>query len=474
MKYFGLVLGILTVITLIRLPIIADYLAFTSDMGSYLMTKNWVLGDDPTGQKLAHFRPPLVGYLLVPFTSLFGALTGSKILAVISSTFIGIPFWLIVRKYVHPALAVALTVVFVFIPYYADYTAWGYLTLLGLAGLLLAYNGLILTLNQERWGRLILCVSMVGLAALNQTALAIFLIIAFVDLITSPRNKWFTIKTLIAGSILCLVWAPFYLLHVPLTHGLMLDAPLFSFQVSVYVWLYAIGIVTAIALAPHRSMWLLPVTIVIAVLGQLHSSDIVINNVMVRSVYVLPFLLVFAGGLAIEERIVKHWRSLYVVPAVVVCVCVLGLGAYWHVKFSEAADHLDMLNSENLAAVHWIGDNTPTDSVVFSHPMGLGYYVGALSPRAWSGSWWRLAPEEFRGEQAALNCTLGWSVDCDPYEFKTTFGYDFILWDSRTWQEIFGKKDHFMKGWAITTDLPWLTVEYQYQGVYVYQLASPD
>src|SRR3972149_4747335 len=57
---WALTLGLLALV-LLRLTLLDDYLAYSGDMASYLMTRNYLLGADPTGYMVAYWRRPLVG-----------------------------------------------------------------------------------------------------------------------------------------------------------------------------------------------------------------------------------------------------------------------------------------------------------------------------------------------------------------------------------------------------------------------------
>ncbi len=77
------------------------------DGGAYLLSRNAVLGDEPTGAGFP--RPPLApGWLLVPFTELFGDDIGYKLWSVAASLLPVLPVYLLARRLEHghsPALA---------------------------------------------------------------------------------------------------------------------------------------------------------------------------------------------------------------------------------------------------------------------------------------------------------------------------------------------------------------------------------
>lgn len=88
-----------------------------------------------------------------------------------------------------------------------------------------------------------------------------------------------------------------------------------------------------------------------------------------------------------------------------------------------------MLTRDNLAGVRWIESNTSPDSGIFTHPNGLGWWVGGMVKRRWSGSWMDVAPRGFQPHQAAFQCAVRWRIDCDPSELST-LGYQYIFVDT--------------------------------------------
>ena len=120
----------LTVVFVIRCCIAAGHLDMGCDIATYLATTNAFFGQDPTGFGLD--RPPLIALPVKVFALVFGDLNGVKLLGILLSVAIGIPFYLIAKRISHPWIAVAMTIVFVLTPAYSDMLTWGYITMFGM------------------------------------------------------------------------------------------------------------------------------------------------------------------------------------------------------------------------------------------------------------------------------------------------------------------------------------------------------
>jgi hypothetical protein len=130
----------------VRYYIVAQHLDMGGDIANYLSTMNTLFGDDVTGVGLN--RPPLIGFVLKPFTLVFGDLAGVKMLGALVSVLMGIPFYLLMRRISHPWIAVAMTIVFVLTPAYSDMLSWGYLTMFGISFIMLALHFLLRVLEE--------------------------------------------------------------------------------------------------------------------------------------------------------------------------------------------------------------------------------------------------------------------------------------------------------------------------------------
>lgn len=457
-------------IFLIRLPLVNDYMSFTSDMGSYLMTRNWVLGNDPTGQMPGHFRPPLVGAILVPFTWAWGDLVGSKLLAILSSVLFVVPFFFLAKRFVSPWVAFFASLVLISLPMYAQLLAGGYLALLAY-GLLLLGLLAIIEIKAGRWRWWTLPPIIVLLAGLNQTTAVLFGITGGLLLLSSRGPN--TVKAMFAmavGVLLSLAWLPFYWLHTPGNNPLLFDAPHFLNSLPN---LEAIGsaslILVAFLVVPRRMFPFVLPTLALLLMAQYTSADAGINNLLQRTHYILLMIATLGAAVLVDTLVKGLPLRLQQSLLVITVTGLVFLQMSWFTAFHYNAERINMLTAANLAALDWIRDNTPPDAKLYVHPNGLGWYVGGLVPRAWSGSWNGKAPRGFLEEQLAFNCAVGWKNDCDPYALRDLHGNDYILVDRSTFQLVRGKPEG---GWAITAGVPWLRSVFEKGSVNIYAFSN--
>lgn len=449
-----LCLGLL-IIFIIRVPLINDYLGFSSDMGSYLMTRNWVLGNDPTGHVPAHFRPPLIGVLLVPFTWALGDLTGSKLLAILVSLSPSIPMFILLRRYGSPGLAAFGGLLIVVHPLFGDIVAGGYVTLPALALGIWALVALLDVLeDKDKWWKLVLPI--VLLVGMNQTVVQLMAGVFVLVRLSAGRNIRKASLGLAVGGLLSQVWLPFYWEHIPFMYSLYADgAPWLA--VTPQVWVTAEMVITIILILlgdQRKTGWLMVPTVALGLLGNLSSGDALFNNTFHRAAYVLPVFSVAAFVLAIDkhrESIIKLFAAYRYGLAILSLALIVLLGIFWAEMFARTASKLDMLMPESVAAIDWIRENTPKDAKVWVHPQGLGWWIGGLAPRAWSGSWY--LPLSFkRAEYAAALCAFQWR-ECEPYKLRDEFEIDYVLIDERNpVQDIHGRPED---GWLRVAEATW-------------------
>jgi hypothetical protein len=474
---FNSLLLVLVLFLAVRLTLAFDYLGFASDMGSHLMTRNWVLGDDPTGHKLAHFRPPLYGALLVPFTIALGDLMGAKVLAILASVLLAIPMYIFSRRWLSPWWAVAAALALINTPQLADILAGNQITLTSLALALWGWHWLLdayeyppsldwygnARYHSVLWKPALPIFLLMGT---NQSTMSVFIIVAGVMLLFA-KNRGLGLASLIFAGAIAGLWLPFYLVHLPGEHVLRWpDVPL------VYVIVRGDGFFTFVALvgAGLLSGLKLPKYIIwpglaLSLLALVNSGDILLNNSLQRGLYIAPAFAAIgvayaAQGLANSAK--GHIRyAIASIPLMLFAVW----GALWWPTFHDVARQLDILTPDNLAAIEWIGENTPEGAVIYATPQGLGWWTGGLAPRAWYGSW-RTAPVEFEDEQQAWICAIGWRHTCDPYELRDSYNVSYLLLDTEK-----GAKEQRLETWP-TEATPWLREVWQQGEVRVYEWAE--
>src|SRR3990167_4372381 len=313
--------GAMSLLLTMRLTLFNDWPIFGDDMASYLMTKNWVafLGADPVGFKEAHFRPPLVGVLLLPFTWLWGDLGGSKMLALLVSVLVAVPAYRFARYWLNQWPAVIVSILLITDLWVASYAFTGYLVIIALGLTLWALRELLDILVLDRFlliggnsgvtgviphgatWRLVLSVFL--LVGFNQTAVPIFGPVALVFVALGGR-RWEAARALGWSALASLAWVyPFYSVNSPFGESMTFGGvPAIQwYPVEVYS-LYAFPVVALVAagLVFHwrdRRWWLLAVPgVLFAVVSNVGLSDVAWNNVFRRTAYLLPPQIGRASG----------------------------------------------------------------------------------------------------------------------------------------------------------------------------------
>lgn len=424
--------GITVLVALVAAVIAANHFSLTSDIGSYLHTHNWVLGQDPTGIKPLHFRPPLIGYVLLPFTALFGDLTGSKVLAVLAWASVPGPAYLFARLWLSPRWALGAAAAIAFHPLMADIFIGGFISLFGIALTLLAWSAQI---KLERGGgkpwMVLLILSAFALVGLNQTTMALYWIGAGLLWFTGPHDLK-SLVTLSVAGVLSLAWMPFYLVHVDFGGRFYLDGVdwlVFWPEHLITPVLLITGLMATVYGPSWSRRFLLPLA-VFGVAGSLSSGDALINNLLHRAAYLVPLVSVIPIVGFLSTLTPKHPIRGAVVAVAVVSVTLGGI-----VQADIKAGSIATLTPQAYGGVQWITENTPKTARVWVHPHGLAWWVGGLAPRDWGGSW-TVPLEGYAAEQDAALCALGWISDCDPYAAKMQFNLSYFLIDRGTWQPI--------------------------------------
>lgn len=439
----------------LRLSLIDDFLGFSADMASYLMTRNWVLGVDPTGHMPAHFRPPLIGVLLLPFTATMGDLMGSKVLALLSSVTMGVPFYFLARRFVPPGLAIIGSFAFIYHPFFADIAAWNYVTLLVFPLVIWSMIALfrIIEGSGAFWELIPPTILLVGF---NQTVSLITALILGSMIVASPdQRRKATIATAL-GYTASLVWLPFYLPHTP-GHGLVLPgAGLVNFRLDLLATLQGVIILACIPLAGWSRLRVVAVPgVVLAAISNTWSGDVVLSNAMTRASYILPLFPILTVLITVNSLLDRKAFSgaIRTVPAMAIVSGALLVGTLpahqiWQGKFYASAQRLNILTPDNLQALHWLRQNTPTDTRVLAHPMGLAWYVAGYVPRDARGTWWSPPLRLHESEHQGFLCAMAWKGDgCDPYQLNHSLGFRYIVVDRSSWQGINGMPPD---GWEIT------------------------
>lgn len=458
---FSLVLAVVVLAFVSRLPFAFAAHGYASDMGSYLMTRNWVLLDDPSARMFFHYRPPIVGALLVPLTWVFGDLLGSRLLATFASVAFALPMYVFASRWVTPWYAAAAALLVLFWPPLGDLTAGGYVSLLALAAMLMALYALYGLIEEEDGRKRTRLVVMFAawtfvVVGTNQTVAGWHFIVCGLAVVVSGalwgwREAWALTLTCAFGfSIAALAWFPFYGLHG--LDGILAG----DFQVGpdwVIPWprldlaLLLLAVVACMTLLPRSALLIVVPAVVMAVSRQFTSGDIVINNQMGRAAFLLaPFAAMTFMMVASRYKLTDALKldALGVGKRLTLAVAVFAAATLsWSWAFLETATTHNMLTDDNLAAIEYVKQNTDEHARLYVHPSGLGWWTGGMARRAWSGSWSIEAPPVFRDDQLAFDCAFGlFAHDCAELDDLARRGFSHVLVDtSRTMVGVYNHED---------------------------------
>jgi hypothetical protein len=408
----------LAITFVVRYCTVAQHLDMGDDIANYLSTTNTLFGHNVTG--LGLLRPPLIALPLKAFTLAFGDLTGVKVLGVLLSVALGIPFFLLARRLCHVWIAVVVTLLFVLTPAYSDMLVWGYLTMFGMLFIMLTLHCLLLLLERPT----ILNTALTGLFAsfivgFHQLSLAFFAplsLLLFLALLVFNRqgllrNYRWVVAAIVIAVILSIPYVPIYLRLLHLQAPAISNTPLISLtpltQVEAdlaiqtdpaYVpWLLGIAILLAISAVATRSTWqsnrstaiVLLVTFfysLILILLELPPPFAELNR---RAHYFMYIPIWLLGGLSLSH--LWSWQTTFIraIPrwlpklmAIVIILALLSTSVFLSLRgLMRSLDFYGYLDDSRWSAVNWISDHTPREASIVAYPETLGWWIEAEADR---------------------------------------------------------------------------------------------
>ena len=399
-RAFGL--GALASIPLVVMAFL--YPSFGADQGSYLMTRNWVLGQDYTGLMPFHYRPPLIGIVLVPVTWFVGDLWAGKILSIVSMWCIGGASYYLARAWLQPKRALWAAAIATVSPVIVSLAIGGYLSALALA---LSFVIIRLVITPSRASLWAVPVLSFVLSGLNQTIpvnMALMLL-AFPNLLRDRRR----VGILALGVIATAPWWPWLWVNGGESGAYYGESPWTLTWSHVRMWEW--GVLTFLipilysAAAMRRRSPVFTAWLAAALLGTLFADHIIANNVLARfTVYIPVWLgihLVLQYGDALEWAFFRRlvWPAMLSVLLVGVSVTsIINVPAY------------NLLDQDLLDGLAYIEERSEPEDKIGGYPPGVGRWVGALTGRAWGDSWGDDAPKVYESEYEDFRCMVGWDL----------------------------------------------------------------
>lgn len=381
------------------------YLDMGPDIASYLITMHTFFGHDVTGMGL--LRPPLIALPLKLFTLALGTLTGAKVLGVLVSVAIGIPFYLLARRICHPWIAVAVSILFVFCPAYSDMLGWGYLTMIAILFILLTFHFLLLVLEKPSRRNVILtglCASLV--VGFHQLSLVYFVILAIVflmALLAFNRKKLLeshkSVATAVAmAGIFSIPYVPVYI-HLlqmePISRAsvsfITIHCSFDNFLQFLGPWSWFWRITLALAIAGMVFLWrqdrsralLLAAMLLVPVALNIFALPPPLITLNWRAFYLMYIPVWLLAGVALSR--LWSWRYLHLsglhrwLPKVT-CIALIAALLPVQIISSQARLHntLDFstyLDGTRWQAARWIGQNTEPGATIAVYPNLLGWWI---------------------------------------------------------------------------------------------------
>ena len=229
------------------------------DIANYLGTTNIFFGQDPAGFGLD--RPPLIALPLRAFTLAFGDLTGVKLLGILVSVAIGVPFYLLAKRVSPPWTASLVAVLFVLTPAYSDMLTWGYITMFGILFGLLTLHYFLRLLDKPSQVDIFLTGLFASLiVGFHQLSLAFYVPFFFLVAIALfafnrqaiLKNYKALLAAIAMALMLSLPYLPVYLRMLELQAPVTSEATL-SLSPSFVAWL--LGVVVSLPLVLPATKW---------------------------------------------------------------------------------------------------------------------------------------------------------------------------------------------------------------------------
>ena len=393
----------LAIVFLLKYLTVARHLDMGCDIATYLTTMNAFFGHDPTGFGLD--RPPLIALPLKVFTLVFGDLNGVKLLGVLLSVAIGIPFYLIAKRVCQRWIAVAMTIVFVLTPAYSDMLTWGYITMFGILFGLLTLHFFLLLLDKPSIANVFLtglCASfIVGFHQLSLAFLVpLFLLLVAALLVFNRQGLLKSYKSLLAagatGVILSIPYMPLYL------RMLRMQAPASSASSVSFTPLYVqwmLGVVLSLPLLVLALRWLWRRDKNIAITG---AVLLLYSLALILFVLPPPFLelnrrahyFMYPAIWLLTGVVLSHlwsWQTAHIstvrrwlpkAGAVALTVALLSTTLVMsQVKLNRGLDFFGYLDDTRWDTVQSIRDDTPPNSSIAAYPEALGWWIEAEAKR---------------------------------------------------------------------------------------------
>ena len=458
------------------------------DGGAYLLSRNYVLGDEPTGVGFA--RPLLApGWLLVPFTAVWGDDIGYKVWSAVSATVPLVAVYALARQWLNRSRSLIALSIVAFDLWQAEMFVTGALPLLGF-GLILSVLVLMLTLHRQwQWRTAAGLAASLGLIAhVNHTSAGIAAIVvptAFLALVAFERRaEWQAhIRVLIVlgiGSAIGMLALPWYwdvrpnsdIMHYSGRWIYLVnwgDMAWFQFPLAVFAGVMMLrSSITSLKVAG----------VVVLLLGTMLlflSTDETVINLFYRSRYLVMMLIWPALVWVVAERapLLSQYRPAAFASVGAVLI-IFGYGFIW--VFDRQTTYSDAVTPATALALEYLREEDPGTGVVVN-TFGLAYWTAGLNKVPAVHPWTWEPPRAFTVQDQQVRCVLGWVADCDVASAVDELSVGYVLVDQR-----FPYYNRRAQGnykappdqWTVTSSAAWLDLVYVSDSTWLWKIAPQN
>jgi hypothetical protein len=393
----------MAIIFVVRCCIAASHLDMGCDIATYLATTNAFFGQDPTGFGLD--RPPLIAIPVKLFTLIFGDLNGVRLLGILLSVVICIPFYLLAKRVCHRWVAVGMTMVFILTPAYSDMLTWGYITMAGILFGLLTLYFLIRLLDRPSKANVFLAGFSASLiVGFHQLSLAffapLFVLLAAALFIFNRQAFLKNVGALFAaaavGLILSMPYVPLYLRMVGMQAA---SGPETTFSVTPSLVPWILGVCLSLPLVALALRWIwqrekntavivavLLIYSLVLILFMFPPPFVELNRRAHYFMYPAVWLIVGLLLSRIQAWQVAHASTLlrWLPKAGTVAMLVVLLSSTATLSFvtlHRALEFYSYLDDTRWDAMRWIGNEAPHDTSIAAYPEALGWWIEAKARR---------------------------------------------------------------------------------------------
>lgn len=481
---------------LLRLALNLSHDAFLGvDGGAYLLSRNYVLGDEPTGAGFP--RPPLApGWLLAPFTAIWGDNIGYKVWAAVAAGLPAIPVYLLTKQHLRNPWAPTFAVGFLSLDLmHSEMMVTGALPLIGFALIGIAWwaAGNLPGQRNQLGNSIILAVALGLTPWVNQTSAGL-IAIALPIYITAilwfgPYDKWSSIRRLLpplaVGGVIGLGALPWYLDIAPNSSILHFGGGhwIYPSPLGDVAWLQAI---MAVALgwwawrkaADYRLRSLGVALIALGLLAPWLSYDETVINVFYRSGYLMAVAfyplaawLVFKFWIPNLMEMRDQCRFLYgdivvaksslMLASIFTAAGIMLSGYVW--QHYNQQKYSEMATPATLAALEQIKAVDPNSGII-TNSFTLSLYVAALTKVRSPFLFTAEPPRAYTQDDNDIRCLLGWVDGCKPLESKRRLAVGYVLIDMRFPNLNKRSPGNYLappNQWEATNAAPWLQLVFE-------------